>query len=222
MINDQYFIDEAENGLGNCLVLKSSWTDEFWDIIQKENISILRISESAGWRGNNIDFLNSIDERVKLRGIELYAWDIKDITPIWSLPDIEYLGLQCSFTKAFNFSLLESLRFFKAYWRPKAKTVLECKKLQLLNIVNYPFSDFSDLNQMVHLERLQISSRKLVSLSGIENLKSLKVLDLFDCRSLEDISDLRKCEALRAVEIDSCKNIEDRSVLYELGFGSEE
>ena len=57
------------------------------------------------------------------------------------------------------------------------------------------------------LERLDITSRKLSSLQGIESLKKLKYLDFFRCCNLEDISSIVCCDNLIHIEIESCKKI---------------
>ncbi|MFA0115084.1 hypothetical protein AB4407_15665 [Vibrio sp. 10N.261.46.E11] len=211
--NNQYFIDEAENGMGRCLVLTAPWSDSFKSIIDKENISVLRLSQSAGWNGDDISFIKGLPA---LRGIEIYSWGVKDITPLEALNNLEYLGLQCEFTKAPDFSKFNKLKICKLQWRPKAKTVFACDSLSLLNIVNYPSEDLKDIQKMSGLRRLQLISRKLVSLSGIESLSSLSILDLSECSKLESLSGVDMCQQVEVVEIESCKKVYDVALLGEL------
>lgn len=218
MINsEQYFIDEAEDDFGNCLVLKSPWSDGFIDVIKKENISVLRLTESMGWKDTDISFLEKL-KGLGLCGVEVYAWDVKDITPLQCLPDLKYIGLQCEFTKAPDFSSFKSLTHFFIYWRPKAKTVFDCLGLSLLNIVNYPSENLEDIKDMQALERLQLTSRKLVSLSGVENLISLSTLDLAVCSKLESLEGVDRCQRLETFELEGCKKISDVSLLAELEY----
>ncbi|QUJ67373.1 hypothetical protein KDD30_15250 [Photobacterium sp. GJ3] len=212
--NSEYFIDEAENGMGRCLVLTDSWSDSLKSVIDKENISVLRLSKSAGWNDNDISFIKALPE---LRGVEIYSWEVKDISPLESVKDIEYLGLQCEFTKAPDFSMFRNLKICKVQWRPKAKTVLCCEGLNLLNIINYPHDNLMDVQALSNLKCLQITSRKLVSLSGVENLKYLSILDLVDCPKLENISNIEKCQSLHVMEIDNCKKVYDVSSIGKLG-----
>ncbi|MGL6515358.1 hypothetical protein [Aeromonas caviae] len=155
--NEKYLIDEVENGMGRCLVLTAPWSDSFKSIIDKENISVLRLSQSAGWNGNDISFINYLPS---LSGVEIYSWGVKDITPLESISNLEYLGLQCEFTKAPDFSKLKKLKVLKLFWRPKAKTIFSCDELNLLNIVNYPSENLKELNRMSLLRRLQLTSKK--------------------------------------------------------------
>lgn len=211
--NEKYFIDEVENGMGRCLVLTAPWSDSFKSIIDKENISVLRLSQSAGWNGNDISFINYLPS---LSGVEIYSWGVKDITPLESISNLEYLGLQCEFTKAPDFSKLKKLKVLKVLWRPKAKTFFSCDELNLLNVVNYPSENLKELNKMSLLRHLQLTSKKIKSLSGIEELSSLSILDLADCPKLEDLSGIDKCQQIEIVEIENCKRVYDIAILNEL------
>lgn len=211
--NNQFFIDDAENNMGRCLVLTAPWSDGIRLVIEKENISVLRLSQSAGWKGDDISFVTEVPN---LKGLEIYSWGIKDLTPLQSLKKLEYLGLQCEFTKAPDFSDFTSLKICKLLWRPKAKTVFACSGLSLLNIVNYPSGDLTDIENMKDLQRLQLTSKKLVSLSGIEKLVSLSTLDLAECSKLENLSGVQRCQQLETVELEGCKKVHDISLLGEL------
>lgn len=65
--NDQFFIDDTENNMGRCLVLTAPWSGGIKSIIEKENISVLRLSQSVGWKGDDISFLKELPS---LRGVE--------------------------------------------------------------------------------------------------------------------------------------------------------
>lgn len=211
--SDRYFIDNAENDMGRCLVLTAPWSDSLKSVIEKENISVLRLSQSTGWKGDDISFLKELPN---LRGVEVYAWGIKDITPLQALPGLEYLGLQCEFTKAPDFSVFENLKICKLVWRPKAKSIFSCKGLSLLNVVNYPSDNLDDIKEMKALKRLQLTSKKLISLSGIENLASLSIFDLAECSKLESLAGVDKCQNLENFELEGCKKLNDVSLLAEL------
>jgi hypothetical protein len=211
--NNNYFIDVAENGMGRCLVLTSPWCDSFNIVIQKENIDVLRLSDSAGWSGNDLSFLETTQG---LRGLEVYSWNVKDLTPLQHVSHIEYLGLQCEFSKGPDFSLFSNLRICKLLWKPKAKGILECKNLTLLNISNYPYENLQCISEMINLDRLQITSRKLESLYGIEQLQMLTILDIADCPKLSTITGVKKCSKLKEVEFEGCKALNDISSLGNL------
>ena len=201
-----YYICEAEDRMGRCLVMTDSWSDDVKSVIDRESISVLRLSHSVGWKGNDISFLEQLPH---LRGVEIYGWDIKDITPLRFVEGLESLGLQCNFDRAPNFETFEGLRVCKLIWRPKANGIFECTGLNLLNVVNYPAEDLSAFVNLVNLRRLQITSKKLNSLEGIESIRALKILDLAECYRLESLSGIRRCEHLHTFEMHNCKRINE-------------
>lgn len=215
MTSDLYFIDEAENDMGRCLVLKASWSDSLIDIIRKEHISVLRLADSMGWKGESISFLEKL-QNSGLRGVEVYARNVKDITPLQFIDGLEYLGVQCEFTKAPDFSNFGQLKICKIFWQPNARTIFDCSGLTLLNVVDYPDENLKNLANISGLKRLQITSKNLVSLTGIESLKSLRILDLAECPKVESLAGIENCQELQMIELDNCKKVNDVSNLGEL------
>ncbi len=141
--------------------------------------------------------------------MDVYGADVKDLTPLVHISTLESLGLQCKFSKAPDFSQFNKLRIFKATWRPKVETIFNNQSVEHLNIENYPYEDLSRLYKLEKLERLQLTSRKLVSLKGIEKLKSLKILDLYNCQQLQSLYGVERCQSLKSIEIESCKKLTD-------------
>ena len=208
MDKNNYVIENHENGYGKCLVLHAPWHDDFADIIRDEKISVLRLSQSVGWTDDNIRFISKING-YGIKGIEIYSWNIKDISPIGEISDIEHIGLQCEFTKAPDFSLFKKLKSAFLLWRPKAKTIFSCSNLEFINIANYPFEDLTPFSSFTKLKKLYLTSRKIISTSSIEFLISLEELDLYGCVKLESLQGLDKCSYLRRLEFENCKKIYD-------------
>ena len=204
MKKTEYFIDDDENGFGRCLVLTDLWSDEFTQVMISNKISNLRLSSSAGWSGKDISFISGLDF---LTGIEIYSWDIKDISPVFENKNLRMVGLQCEFTSPADFSKLEKLEVCKVFWRSKIEGLFSCRKLRHLNIVEYPFDSLRELSELNALQRLQLSSKKLSNLSGIVSLISLKNLDLANCPKLVDVSEFSESSDLQTLEINGCKKI---------------
>lgn len=203
-----YIIDSDENDLGDVLILKTAWSDSFIDIIKGRKISVLRLSESMGWSDKDVSFLSKL-EGVELRGVEIYCWGIKNILPLEYLPDLQSIAIQSEFTKAPDFSNFNNLTNVFFHWRLQAQTIFNCKSLKSLNIVNYPSENLHDISGLNNLIRLQLTSRKLISLSGVEKLLLLNTLDLAGCTKLIDLSGIDKCLQLTTIELQSCKKITD-------------
>ena len=85
--------------------------------------------------------------------------------------------------------------------------LLAAKRLQYLNVINYPFADLAPLVNLVCLHRLSLTSRKLASLAGIEALPMLQHLDLCSCPNLTSIEPLAKCQNAVKLEVESCRHI---------------
>ncbi|WP_133125888.1 hypothetical protein [Thalassospira marina] len=210
-----YFITDSEDGLGKCFVLTSPWTDDFIDIITEEKIVAVRITEKAAGKGGDISFIEKLKD-IGLLSMEIFAWSVRDLTPLTFFPGLEVLGIQCDFVKAPDFSNFSQLRILKLIWRPKATTVFYCSSLEEINIVNFPDEDLGKLSGMTELKRLQLTSRKLLSLSGIEFLEKLQVFDGAYCTKLRGLAGLEKCKNIQVVELQACRKICDVSELGEL------
>lgn len=201
---DGYYIDVNENGFGSCFVLTGPWHSEFANIMLSQNILILRLSNSAGWKENDISFVANLNFLV---GIEIYSWDVRDISPIFQNAKLRYIGIQCEFNTTANFKALKNLEVCKIFWQSKIIGLDSCIKLRHLNIIDYPNETLIDLASLIKIERLQISSKKLLSLQGIESMSLLKVFDASLCRKLTNISSLMSCTSLEVMEFHSCKQL---------------
>ncbi len=212
--SEQYFVTEDENGLGRVLVPRTSTWDARFKVIMEENgIDMLRLSHSAGWRETDLSFLESMPY---LRGIQIYHWDVKDLRPLLALSELQLLGFTCLFTKGPDFSAFEKLQYLLFTWRPKAKSVFDCKGLLYLNIDGYPYEELQSVKHMTRLDRLSLSSRKLTSLSGIEHLESLNSLELVYCSQLRSVDGIERCGQLQNVELHCCKKVNDISSFLSL------
>lgn len=202
--NKGYFITKDEASELKCMVLKSSWRNKFQKVLIKKNILALRLSFSAGWRESDISFVSGLP----LKSLEVYNWDVKDISPIASLKELEYLGLECNYRK-FDFSVLSNLKNCFMRYRPGSETIFSIMSLNEINMISYPFEDISPISHLKNLKTLKIQSRKLKSLKGIEELAQLEHLDLFECTQLTDIHSLVDAAKIRKLEIETCKKISD-------------
>lgn len=210
---NQYYVTDHEDGLGRVLILKTAWSDSMKSVIEDEAIDVLRLSQSAGWSDEDISFVSGLKT---LRGVEVYSWKVKDVTPLESLRNLELIGLQCEFNKAPDFSTFKKLQICKLLWRPTAAGIFSCISLRLLNIQNYPSEDFRAIEGLVNLRELEITSRRLVSLHGIEGLRQLLRLDLADCPKLESLAGLESCGDLAEIRIENCKRFYSIDMLGEL------
>jgi len=204
--NPKYFLEDNAEGLGKSLILTSSWLDSFSDVIKKEKIKILCLDQDDGWLDDNLLFLK---ESLNLKGVEINSTLIKDISPINKLHQLELLKVKCKLTNYFNFNTFDNLQYCSLIWHPSAISVFHCKNLRFLEIENYPYKDFHQLNNFKNLTTLVITSQTLTSLSGILNMPNLQSLSLYYCEQLVSITDLEGCVNIKQLEIEGCYNILD-------------
>ena len=60
---------------------------------------------------------------------------------------------------------------------------------------------------MVALKQLYLTSRKLESLKGIEQLGSLELLDLYNCPFLTSMAGTKQLPKLKTIEIEACNRV---------------
>lgn len=207
-MNNKYKITDSEHGMGKVLVIEDSWSNKYISVIKKENITALRLSESAGFKGSNISFLHEL-QNLNLRAIEIYSGDVEDISPLVSLPSLEHIGIECSLKKEIDLSLFRDLKVLIITWDKKILNLDKCCNLEYLNIDKYPYQDLQSFKNLTNLHSLYIVGRKLTNLSGIEYLSTLKSLDLYGCTNLVSLQNIQDCKELESIEIESCNKIVD-------------
>jgi hypothetical protein len=203
-----------EHGIGKVLIPTSPWDNAYVDFLHAEKITAIRLSYSLGYRGESIDFIAQLPW---LRSLEVYSMEVRDLSPISQLSNLEVLGLQ---TKAANGFALRGapLRISMIQWNHKLSPLFDLQTLEYLNVSNYPYVDLIPIHKLVDLQRLSITSRKLQTLKGIEGLASLSHLDLANCPQLLSIEEARAKQSISYLEIEGCrhvsngKHIEKRSV----------
>ncbi|TAA71992.1 leucine-rich repeat domain-containing protein [Planococcus salinarum] len=200
-----YFIDSGEKETGTTMVLTSYWNEQLKNVMLEQGIQHLRLSRSVDWEDQDIDFLKSLDF---LKGIEIYAFDIKDVSVLHHLPTLEHIGLECNLSVELDISQFKHLRIFFSRHSKKLKKWWKVSTLERLNLTNYPFEDLMPLQQLVCLKSLQLTSTKLQTLNGINHLKNLQLLDLYSCPKLISLESLNALKSLEEIEFDSCKRIE--------------
>lgn len=201
----QYEIRESEHSVGNVFIPRGPWKADLSLRANGADIQGIRLSRSAGYEGVDIRFLANYPN---LRSVEIYSEEIKDLSVLACMNKLEVIGLQTSAAKGLDLDCFPVLRVALVQWKKDMNWLLDCRTLQYLNAINYPFSNFEALSSLVDLKRLSITSRKLESLSGIEKLSSLRRIDLFQCPNLVSIEPLHGCSGLEEIEIASCRHID--------------
>ena len=203
-MKSKFEIRKDEHGYGDVLILKSDWSDSVYDYMIKKRIIALRLSDSAGFSGKDLSFLHKL---TFLKSLELYCWEAKDIKNIESLSQLEVLSVQFLSNKKLDFSAFKNLRIAMFTWKEGLASILKLESIEHLNIENYGCSNLEPIAHMGKLKKLYLTSRKLETLKGIENLKSLEVLDLYNCQKLVSTAGIEQCKKLGEIEIEACNKL---------------
>jgi hypothetical protein len=186
------------------LIVRGTWNASYQAAIAASAHSALRLSSSAGWKDNNIEFLRGLTD---IRSLEIYNWNVTDITPIQGLTNLEKLSLDCVYRQPVDFSVFAKLKSLFMRWRPRSESIFRITSLNELNLTNYPFETLAPLHELANLETLKLTSRQLRSLKGIERLSKLMHLDLFQCSRLEGLNGIESAFNLTNVELETCKKL---------------
>lgn len=195
------------------MVLEGAWKSQYEKVIHKNNIIGLRLSASNGWHDTNIDFIHNLST---IHEIEIYNWDIVDISAIELLPQLLKISLECNYGKSIDFTIFTQLQYCYLRWRPKSDSIFSATSLKALNIINYPHEDLRPLRALCQLTELKLTSNKLRSLTGISNLEALRSIDLYRCTKLESLEDIQNADQLTILELESCKKLVDLNPLSSL------
>jgi Leucine-rich repeat (LRR) protein len=204
-----FLVRSDEHGIGKVLIPTSPWDNAYADFLHLEKITAIRLSYSLGYRGESIDFIRQFPW---LRSLEVYSVEVRDLSPISHLPNLEVLGLQTK--AATGFALRDApLRIAMIQWNHKLSPLFELEALEYLNVINYPYIDLLPLRKLLRLQRLSITSWKLQAVNGIEELPALSRLDLYNCPQLLSIDEARSKQSIHHLEIEACRHVSNGKLI---------
>ena len=205
------WIRESEHGIGKVLIPRTAWSNDYENLLRETGIRALRLSYSAGFRGESIDFLGDL---TFLKSIEIYSFDVRDLSAINHLKQLEVVGLEVKAVNGISFATLP-LRVALVRWCKDISSLLESEHLEHMNIQNYPYPDLRPLRKLSQLRHISITSRKLASLIGLESLPLVRCIDLYNCPSLVSIVEAREKESVKRIEVEACQHISRDKLIEE-------
>lgn len=179
----------------------------------ENNIKGVIVSFDHGYRLQDVNFL-STHSWIEYLTIQYYGKiDLNGIHHLGNLRGL-YLNITDNDTQLIDFSCFPYLETSYFDWRPKAKSIFDCKTLKELRIDKFRKPDLQNLSGLCNLKLLRIGSSPIISLSGIEklNLSRLDLVYLTKLESLRGIEGLS--DTLVSLELNTCKKI---SSINEIG-----
>lgn len=197
-----YQIRDSEHGLGRVFIPCGPWQSSFGDVIRRERIAGLRLSDSMGWRGHGLQF---VAELPLLQSFELYSWQVSDASILSSLSELRLLGVEADLRGELDFGPLSKLEVALLRWVKPLEGVTNCRQLRHFNVSSWPDADLARLAQLTKLQVLHLYSRKLQSLRGIAAFPHLERLDLHGCPKLTSLEGVETCRRLTSVSLSACR-----------------
>lgn len=221
---------------GRRAVLYAEWSEGLEKQLKEHEVVELELNMAKGWRGADLSFLTRLSF---LEAFDILDLTIEDVTPIHALHKLRRLGLTTYCSTEIRFSEFPLLETCGIEWRPKAKSLFDCKTLKSLFVNRYKGKDTEPFSNLTNLESLAILNapiaslhglsslgklkslrlgalRRLDSLRGIENLKALEVLDINTCRLVNSLAEVGSLFQLRKLFVNNCGDIESLKPLSRL------
>lgn len=201
-----YEIRDDEHGIGKVFILRSPWHDSFTDVMTSAAIEAIRLpTDGYGFKAQPIGFIGNL---TFLRSVEIYTYDITDLTPLNRLKKVEVLGLQVKNALGIE-NWRPPLRVLLASWSKQLESMLSIGSLEYVNISNYPFADLQAL-ATPHLRRLSLTSSKLETLLGAADLPLLETVDLYNCPNLKSVEEISMIGSMKSLSVEACRHISSK------------
>jgi Leucine-rich repeat (LRR) protein len=209
---DDYWIVKDE-GFGNALVIRASWSNRYFDIAAKYNIKIIRLNERIGWLDSDISFLLEIP---RIHGVDILSDKVTDVSPVFQLKALKTLSLYCKAKVAGDFTKFERLQSVGLDWRPAYGSLFNLSILSRINIIGFPDKDLTQWKRNRNLKELRLESNNLKSLTGLEQFQKINQLCLYKCPKLDSLDAIAPITSIQKLSLGRCPSILDISPVAKL------
>lgn len=210
--NEDYWIAKDE-GHGNALILKTSWSSCYLDVVADYQVRTIRLNERIGWPDSDISFLLEIPE---IYGVDILSDRVIDVSPVFHLKNLKILSLFCPTRIAGDFSKLGNLYNVGLSWRPAYESLFSSNFLQRVNVIDFPDKNLGRWKFNERLRVLRLESNKLESLAGLERFPNVHELYLFKCPKLRTLDVIESASSLEKIGIARCPAFRDLSPVASL------
>lgn len=194
--------DNVESFAANC-----PWKPEIAGLMRSEGIEGLYFNREFGWECQDFDFLRELPWLRLLNIYDPMVNPAPDLSVVERLTSLTTLSVGPSSTRI-DFSGLPLQRCYLKWW-PEASNIFQCQTLKSLSLAAIKHQQLAELPALVNLERLRINSGSLQNLEAIAPLTNLKILELLDCRRLENLNGIENLRKLTALRVSGSNKIYD-------------
>jgi hypothetical protein len=170
-------------GLPGLFVERGEWEPWYADIIDREGLTALSIRV---WR----DDLTFLDQLPQLRGLVLNAWEVRDLSIVERLAELEYLVLNTPRRPRLplNFSAFLRLRSLSVIWNPGFESLFSCRGLETLTVSSPPDGDLERFGDFAALRRLYLYEGRRLKNTCQGRLKSAPLAPVEKCATRAGIA----------------------------------
>jgi Leucine-rich repeat (LRR) protein len=169
--------------------------------------------------GNDFERLNDIDmSKVQINDLYFQTGKAQDISWVSKLDSLKIIRLLGKTKGKINFSNLDKLRTVQMELSKTTRELLYCPlKLETLGVSRLDTS-FNDFNPKLasNLVSLGFSGQKITSLDGISNFTKLERVSIDSSKSLVNISQLEELKKLKKLVLQGCNNVNYKKALGKL------
>lgn len=202
-----------EGKWGPKLVVIGKWSPSIQRYATAERIRELELNHGKGWERGELSFLADLPFLGSFSVTDLV---INDISPIHHLTSLKSLTVYTYCKTEIDFTKFPRLEECVLEWRPRAKSLFQCKTLKRLFLNSYKGKDTDGFAGLPNLEWLEVGNGPVQSLKGLGTLKKLKHLQIFLMRKLESLEGLEGLSALEDLEVSGCRKIQSIEPLTSL------
>jgi protein phosphatase 1 regulatory subunit 7 len=189
------------------LWVNSERIEECVEAYFSRKIDILGINPLRGFGLSNIDFLKNHPDISGL-SIVFPATNSIDISPVIDLKSLRVLWL--SGRVDIDLSLLPLLYEFRGYWCDYLR-IDKCYSIRRLALIKFLSKTgyIDGLDCSSELIELSLTQSNISALRGISKFKGLEKLGIYHMSKLTSISDIEALPVLYVLDVESCKKIVD-------------
>jgi Leucine-rich repeat (LRR) protein len=210
MMNDRIKLEDRD--YGRRAVIVAPWSDDMVRFLVDNQIAELELNQGKGWQGSGLKFLAELPQ---LRSLIIIDFTISSVEPIHYLHELRALDLITYCKTEIRLSAFPRLEDCGLEWRPRATSLFDCTTLKKLFVNHYKGKNADSFSTLVNLESLAILNAPIEDLRGLSALAKLRSLRLANLKGLPSLSGIEQLINLEILDIDSCKRI---TTIEEIGF----
>ena len=130
-----------------------------------------------------------------------------DYSAIHNLQSLETLNIFAVGGAKVDYSCFPALKKTALEWHKSSKSLFSVSQLESLYLGKYSGKDLAEFRNFKKLKYLRLNTGSVVTLGGIDELKSLESLYLAQVTKLIDLSPMTKMTKIEHLTIDNCAKI---------------